>query len=334
MDLIALLGPLAKPIGDILVKFAEGVIVKRGETLSVLTKLATDEGRLDFSKAHLSLFKEIGKHMPVDAVEGAIDNYSLFELLVVCDDIFNSLKKTVETEFEKTVKKNIKECLINWLTVTGKYSDDPYYEKFRNLVIDDSFVFEVSNREFSSGNKISEYPDKIYFSQYSGDVSKKEEYNAFYDSFVRACVAEAKTMYKNMAFISTVNYSGGKSTFLLGGYGGVSENEIILTELFNSTLRNEKRKGTEHLVAGIVGTDTYNYVISKNVLNGDITFDLREVAIIYSGIISSILTFCKLIKRHRTSEKEQVIEIIVCQSQENVAKRALSGTDWVNIIVQ
>lgn len=335
MDWLMILGPMAKPAGEMLLKFAEKIITKQDNTFSILEKLSTDRGRLDFSEAHFLLFKEIAKNMPVGE-ENNIDNYSLFELMNIVEKIHSAIKEDAIKSFEKRVYEDVEAGVITWLQVTGKYRSNVFNEQYIKFITKKAIKIEQRNRQLASplNGGEPEYPEKVYYSKYTGDISKKEEYELFVCNFIAVCLADAKTKYKDMAFISEVYYHDNDSVnFVLGGYGGVSDNEIILMELFNSTVRAELREGYIIPISGIMGTDEYHYNVSKGVIDRNVSFDLKDVTFIYSGIMSSIIAFYKLIKRH-SEKKTMTLEIIISEKQKDVLSNALSGIDDIKITIK
>ena len=334
MSLLLLLEPLIKPVTSLLLKFAEKIIMRQDNTFYILEKLASDENRKDFSISHVVLIKEISKNLPIGDTN--IDNYSTFELLYICNNILNSFMEKELKKFELDVITNIKIDIVNWLKITGKYKDNAYNDQYINFVATKAFKTEIKNRQMANSlnNEIPEYPEKVFYSLCTGNESKLKEYFDFVKSIESICVIDARDKYRNMAFTSEVIYNkelDDSAMFVLGGYGGVSDNEIILKELFNSTTKSDERSNNTKIIEGSIGTDDYRYIVSQRILNKTISFDLRDVIFIYSGIISSILVFFKLIKRH--SDKDISLEIIISNKQKEILNNTLSSTDNIKITI-
>lgn len=301
IDKIEKYGIIAKPIIEFLSKIAFRIIEKDKDTIKILDKLAKEEGRIDFSPEHVKLIKIINDSLQHGDSSTDIDNVSFFEILEITKKEIERLEEENFKNFKNSIILSLKTRLS---TIDGCNKDTDYINYVSNIAfenIDNIFKKNTMKNNYN-------YPYCVNY-KIMNNLEKKEEYNKFYNSFFESANNESINLFSILMVSVDSVYSDDKKTFeaFINGFGGVVNNNEILNKLFASTLLPDNRlKITEK-----IGVDTISVEISKDILSVEkIILDLRPTKFVFSGILSSILAFCKILDMQNnmfTNKKAEMI---------------------------
>lgn len=282
-----------KPLYDIVTNIAIKLLSKKKDTSGILVRLGMEEGRKDFSLNHARVIKIINDGLQKGDVEKDLDTATFYEMLIVVNEMFLELSEKNSEEFKDNITRSIEEYLIDL-----KLDENSKAKRSRL-----QYVTEVANKTYnkvindaSNGliNQFKNVEKYMNLNMLSGQDNKKK-YTEFYEEIEGYMFEMASQIYDGMKMEVNSSYLNDTFYISLGGHGAMNDIEETVTMLLESS---RTPNGRRDIVANI-GNVSKTVEISEQLLNVKrIVIDLTHLQVIFSGIITSVQNFAKIVNRN------------------------------------